>query len=91
MQNTLRTMMGRRAATLLALPLLLASTSAAVPITLAQAAASADRVMWRDVYYSDDTYTTVVGIGHAYCDNDYIMTNGYPTIYFTTYYAPPCP
>lgn len=72
----------RRAAALLAAPLLLGSAAAAL---------SADRVAYRDTYYSDASHTTIVGKGVGFCDGDYTMISGYQTAYFTTAYAPPCP
>ncbi|HEX6037222.1 hypothetical protein [Longimicrobium sp.] len=78
MTNPIPTRMRRKLAALLATPLLLA-------------AASADRVAYRDTYYSSASQTTIVGKGVGYCDGDYIIVSGYATSYYTTVYAPPCP
>lgn len=92
MRNTLRTSLRRKLVAALAAPVLLCSVSAASPAPDAEIRASAaDQVAYKDTYYSNSSYSTVVGIGYGYCDGDYIMSSGYQTSYFTTKYYPPCP
>lgn len=76
----------------LAAPILLASVTAAAPLATARVhAAAADRVAYKDTFYSSSSHTTVVGTAYGYCDGDYIVATGYETPYFTTKYYPPCP
>lgn len=88
MSNTLR----RRLAAAIVAPMLLATVSAAAPLPVANVhAEAADRVAYKDTYYSNASHTTIVGVGYGYCDGDYIMSSGYQTSYYTTKYYPPCP
>lgn len=92
MLDALRTSLRRKLLAALAAPLLLASVSAAAPNVTAEAhAAAADRVAYKDTFYSNSSYTTIVGTAYGYCDGDYIQATGYATAYFTTKYFPPCP
>ncbi len=92
MSNTLRTSLRRKLAAAIAAPMLLAMATAATPLPVVEVRAeAADRVAYKDTYYSNSSYTTIVGVRYGYCDGDYIMSSGYATSYFTTKYYPPCP
>lgn len=88
MNNTLRATVRRRALSLLALPLLLGSVSAAAPLPRA---ADADLLYYTEKFYSNSSYTVQVGSANGYCDGDYIMKSGYATAYSQIIYRTQCP
>lgn len=90
MSNPLRTTLRRKVAALLAAPLLLGTvTAAATPRE--STVAVADQVTYKETFYSDSTYSTVVGYGYWYCDGDFIMVSGYQTAYSTLKFIAACP
>ena len=91
MWNTHHKPLRRKLLALLVAPMLLGSVTVAAPVVTAGVHAAADRVAYKDTYYSNSSHTTIVGVGYGYCDGDYIMSSGYQTVYFTTRWYPPCP
>ncbi len=87
MPNVTRSIRGRLLAALVAAPLVI-STSAAVH---APAGKAADIRWYRQTFWSDASYTTIVGAADGYCDGDYIMVTGYQTPYNTVRYFTMCP
>lgn len=88
MTNTLRATLRRKIAVILALPLLLGSVSAAMPLSRA---ADADVLYYSEKFYSDATYTVQVGAANAYCDGDYIWHWGTSGAYSKIVYRNECP
>lgn len=88
MSNPLRATLGRKAAAILAAPLLLGSVSAAAPLPRA---VDADVLYYTEAFYSNATYTVKVGAANGYCDGDYIMKSGYATAYSIVTYRNNCP
>jgi hypothetical protein len=84
MSTTSRPSFRRKVLSVLALPLLLGSVSAAAPT-------SADLQWYSEGFFSNATFTTKVGSGIGYCDGDYVMVWGYPTAYSRVRYLTECP
>lgn len=84
------TQLRRRFVTLLVAPLLLGALSAAAPAPAIHAVA-ADQLYYKETFYSNATYSQVVGVGYGYCDGDYIMYSGYQTAYSKYKFIAPCP
>lgn len=82
MSTTLRSKILAVAAT----PMLLGSLAAA-----ALPAPAADQITYKETFYSSAAQTTIVGVGHGYCDGDYIMSSGYQTQYVKYKFIAPCP
>jgi hypothetical protein len=88
MSSSFRTALGRKAAALLAAPVLLGSVSAAAPLPRV---VDADVLYYTEQFYSDASYSVKVGAANGYCDGDYIMKSGYATAYSILVYRNQCP
>jgi len=88
MVNALRTT--RRKLMLLAVPLLLGGGVGAAPIP-AHPSSDADLLWYNERFYSDATYTVIVGRAFGTCDGEYVITDGYATPYSVIVYRTNCP
>lgn len=80
----------RKLIALLAVPLLLGSGAAAAPRP-ERPRAEALLVWYTERFYSDATYSVLVGRAYATCDGDYVITEGYATSYSIITYKTTCP
>ena len=88
MFNPLRIALRGKLLALIAAPMLLASATAAAP---APTEGAADIIAYKHTFYSDATYSQVVGYAFGYCDGDYIVWSGYETDYYRYRFMGQCP
>jgi hypothetical protein len=87
MSNTLRSLFRRKLLALVAVPMLVAAAAAAP----APSEGAADVIAYKHTFYSNATYTQVVGYAFGYCDGDYIVWSGYETDYYRYKFMGQCP
>lgn len=61
-----------------------AASAPAVPSVLTAGTCSAQATITIYTYYSNSSYTTIVGTAERDCDGVYTLTSGYTTIYVKT-------